>query len=126
MVYNGTDEKTPFPMRCGVIDNAPSGIRSRNVETTGSPNTLLSGDCQKRTFRLAVAATGEFTTWAGNQLNAMISITNTVNNINAIYERDLGVHFTLVTNNSLIFTDPATDPYETASSPTTAILSANG
>lgn len=119
-VYNKRDYSIPANLKvsCGVKDE---------IQTPQPLNktTAVLGDCMLRTYNFAVAATGEFTTWAGGQANAVASITATLASINLIYERDMGIHFTLVTNNNVIFTNAATDPYATASFPTQAILDAN-
>ena len=77
--------------------------------SAGSPMTPVTSG--KRTFRLAVAATAEYTTWAGSQANALTYITITINNILALYQRDLNISFTIVSPNSILFTNAATDPY---------------
>lgn len=70
---------------------------------------------QIRKFRLAVATTGEFTqAFAGNTDDALAEAINMVNLINKIYESEASVTFGLIadtTNKTLIFTDPATDPF---------------
>lgn len=85
----------------------------RSVLTNVNPNTYRTnaGDCKRRTYRLAVATTAEYTSWAGSQANAMAYLTITVNNVMAIFSRDLNIRFSLVTNNSILFTNAATDPY---------------
>ena len=113
--YNtGTDE-----IRCGV-EELEQTVKELKLKTT----TQL-GDCMLRTYNLAIAATGEFTTSLGGQSNAVASITATIANVNLIYERDLGIHFNLIVNNSIVFTNAATDPYPTVSFPTQALLDAN-
>jgi len=89
------------------------------------PMAPTAGDGKKRTFRIAVAATGEYTSWAGSQANALTSITTTINNVTAIYERDATISFTLVSNNSILYTNAASDPYATVSFPTNATLTSN-
>ena len=81
---------------------------------------LFSNGAQLRTFRIAVAATGEYTNFfrqAGDsdqqaKQRALNQIVVSINRINLIFRRDLAVTFALVPNNSdIVFTDPATDPY---------------
>ena len=69
-----------------------------------------------RTYRLAMAATGEYTTFHGGTAAAgQAAVTTTVNRINMVYERDLSVRMTLVANNiNLIYTNAGTDPYTDA------------
>lgn len=66
-----------------------------------------------RTYRLAVAATGEYTTFhGGTRAAGLAAIVTTFNRVNQIYERDLSLRMVLVEGNqNLVFTDPATDPY---------------
>jgi len=73
-----------------------------------------------RTVRLAMACTGEYglyhSTIQGNEPNIadpLAAIVTVVARSNVVYEQDVAVHFNLVANNDLlIFTDPATDPYD--------------
>ncbi len=75
---------------------------------------------QLRTYRLACAATGEYTAFHGGTVAAgLAAIVTSVNRVNQIYERDLAVRMVLVANNNLIvYTNPATDPYSNNSGST--------
>lgn len=66
-----------------------------------------------RTYRTAIAATGEYTAFHGGTVAAAMSaIVTTTNRVNAVYERDLAIRFVLVANNHLVvYTNPATDPF---------------
>ena len=66
------------------------------------------------TYRLAMAATGEYTIFHGGTVaDGMAAIVTAVNRINQIYERDVAVRLILIANNNLIvYTDPLTDPYD--------------
>ena len=71
-----------------------------------------------RTYRLAAAATAEYTqAYGGGTVQGGLSaITTTINLVNAIYERDLAIRMTLIAGEaSIIFTDTATDGYTTDS-----------
>ncbi|MCK5917714.1 MAG: hypothetical protein KAG34_04785 [Cocleimonas sp.] len=69
-------------------------------------------------YRIAIAATGEYTRIQGGTVALGLSaIATTLNRINQIYERDLGVHFTLADNNdAIIFTDAYNDPFSNGKS----------
>lgn len=70
-----------------------------------------SGD-QLTTYRLAVNTAGEYVQTpaiGGTAANALIAITNTITNVNAVYQAEVAVAFQIVDTN--IFTDPATDPF---------------
>ncbi|MEM0962289.1 MAG: reprolysin-like metallopeptidase [Bacteroidota bacterium] len=69
-----------------------------------------------QTFRFAVATRGEYTAQRGGTVEAGLSaVVRSVNRVAAIFERDLAVSFQLVAqNDDIIFTDGATDPYDTS------------
>lgn len=66
-----------------------------------------------RTYRLACAATGEYTAFFGGTVTAGLSaITTAVNRVTGVYETEVSVRMVLVANNNLIvYTNGATDPY---------------
>ncbi|GIK20330.1 MAG: hypothetical protein DYG93_05290 [Leptolyngbya sp. PLA2] len=68
---------------------------------------------QLRTYRLANAATGEYTQYHGGTKTAgMAAITTAINRVNQVYEVEVAIRMILVGNNDLIvYTNPATDPY---------------
>ncbi len=81
----------------------------------------VSSGSTLRTYRLALAATGEYTAVVGNgtvagALSAQVQV---INRVNGIYERDLAIRLMIVANNNLIiYTDAATDPYTNSSGST--------
>ena len=94
--------------------------------------TSRSGDCQLRQYRLALACTGEYAQFYNDEddsngdiiSDAFSNMVIMVNQVNGIYEQDLGITFIIVNgNNQLIFTDPNTDPYTNNS--TSAMLDEN-
>lgn len=97
--------------RCLVTDqelpkDAPN-FQKRNQAVKVSSGTSL------RTYRVAIAATGEYTAFHGGTVaGGMAAIVTTLNRVVGIYERDLSVRMTLVANNNLIvYTNAGTDPY---------------
>ncbi len=66
-----------------------------------------------RTYRLAVAATGEYTAARGGSVaSALAAMTVSVNRVTGVYEKELGVRMVLVANTNLvIYTNANTDPY---------------
>ena len=87
--------------------------------------TLLATGTSLRTYRLAVAATAEYTANRGGTVaSAQAAILTTVNRVTGVYERELAVRLLLVRNDgSLIYTNASTDPY-TNNSPN-SLLSEN-
>lgn len=88
-------------------------------------NERNANDSNLRTFRLAVACTGEYAQFHLNDQNVPASATDevkkaavlaainvTVTRVNAVYERDLALTMILVANNDdVIFLNPSTDPF---------------
>ena len=74
---------------------------------------------QIRTFRIAISSTGEYTSYWGddddsngsNQEDALAAVASTLNRINEVFEQDLNIRLELVSDISLLFEDPTTDPY---------------
>lgn len=77
------------------------------AQPTGSSTTQ-----QLRTYRLAMAATGEYTQHFGSKSNALAQIVTSLNRVNGIYINDLAVKLQLVGNNDfIVFEDPNADEY---------------
>lgn len=78
-----------------------------------------------RTYKIAVACTGEYAQFhGGTVVDAMAAIATTINRVVGIYEREFSVRMEIVANNdSLIFLDGTTDPY--SNSDGAAMLSQN-
>jgi len=83
-----------------------------------SPN--VTSGVNLRTYRLAVAATAEYTnrfrqtgdTDAQARARALEQIVIIMNRVNGVYDRDVAIRMVLVANqDSIIYTDPATDPF---------------
>lgn len=71
-----------------------------------------SGD-QLRTYRLALACTGEYAQFHGGTVSSVLSaMVVTMNRVNGVYERDFSVTMEIIGNNDdLIFLNAITDPY---------------
>ncbi|MBI5101158.1 MAG: zinc-dependent metalloprotease, partial [Nitrospirae bacterium] len=72
-----------------------------------------SSGTQLRTYRLAVAATGEYTAYFGGTVPlGLAAVVSAVNRVTGIYEAEVAVRLQLVENNNLIvYTNQFTDPY---------------
>ncbi len=78
----------------------------------GSNDVPEYGSCQLRTYRLALAATAEYTAYHGNATMAAAAQVTTMNRVNGVFEKDIAITMTLIANNSLlIYTNANTDPY---------------
>lgn len=103
------------PFRCFVEGSVDRG------ETTGAERKLpKSFGGSSRSYRLAVAATGEYTAFFRqtgdtddqSKRRALGEIVRLVSRLNQVYSRELAIQFTLVGKElDIIYTDPAKDPY---------------
>ena len=68
-------------------------------------------------YRIAIAATGEYVAKSGGTVaSALSAIVTTLSRVNEVYEKDLGIHLTLIENNDLlIYVDAQSDPYDASS-----------
>lgn len=118
-----------------------SATVGKGAAGSGSKSGLTLNKVQSgttlRTYRLAVACTGEYAAFFGGTVaNAMAAIVSAVNRVDGVYETELAVRLVLIGNNNLIvYTNSGTDPYsnnngstmlgENQSNLTTVIGSAN-
>jgi len=106
--------KTPF-IEEGQILNLDGS--SKAVELAQKFPTSQCRAAQLRTYRLALACTGEYAKAATGKASptvaqTMAKIVTTINRVTTVYELEAGIHFNLVANNSTIaYTNPATDPF---------------
>jgi hypothetical protein len=87
--------------------------------TTGLPNDNLL-----RTYRLALACTGEYAAAVGGstptKAAVLAQMVTSINRVSGVYEQELAVRLVLVAaNDQLIYLDAATDPYTNLSNTTT-------
>lgn len=101
-----TETDSPEPWRETVIGPAATTVRTATAPITSS-------GAVRHTYRLALAATGEYSQYHGGTITATLAaLTATVDHLNAIFERELAVRFILVEQTpQLIYLDPAADPY---------------
>jgi subtilisin-like proprotein convertase family protein len=78
-----------------------------------APVAKMTGDCQLRTYALALACTGEYAQYHGGTKPLVMAAYNVaMTRINGIYEKDNTVTMIMVPNtDQLIFLNAATDPY---------------
>ena len=120
IAYRKRDLETGKQMRCEVdgADLSTSGLSAhlKNLVPKVSSGATL------RTYRLAMAATGEYTAFHGGRvIDALAAIVTTMNRVDGIYEREVSVRMVLVANNdAILYTNALTDPYANTSGDLTA------
>lgn len=97
-------------LQCKVINNT-------DKEDHLSAQSRAVGDCMFRTYRIAVACTGEYSDYhGGTTADALAAINATLTRVNAVYEKELSLSLELVTNNTdIIYLDRSTDPFPSIS-----------
>jgi hypothetical protein len=102
------------PFHCDVKGESPEKALTA---TKAAPLPAAASGTQLRTYRLALAATGEYSTavCAPNAaavdcaMNAMVV---SMNRVDGVYEREVAIRMVLIANDNLIvYTDGTTDPY---------------
>lgn len=94
-------------LMCLVEDSIESD-KNTNLEDV---NRLNDGNL--RTYRLALACTGEYAQFHGGTVtDALAAMNTTMTRVNGIFEKELALRMVIVANNTqVIFTNPATDPF---------------
>jgi hypothetical protein len=101
------------PFHCDFADENSGGHKSPS--TAAAPAAAVGGTL--RTYRLALACTGEYAAYYGGTVAlAQGGMVTTMNRVNGIYEKELAIRMVLVNNTSICFTNAATDPYQNISS----------
>ena len=104
-------DKNHLYFNCTLLGiDSPGALEITDLINSGL--NIYSGD-ELRTYRLAVACTGEYTQYHGGRVeDGLAAIVVVINRINGIIETEIAVRFELVPNNNLIvYRDPETDPY---------------
>ena len=113
--FTYTKTKTYFtsPLFC----KTKKAILLKQSKLKTKTKKIFSGELRK--FRIAISATGEYTSFWGdnddsngsNAEDAFASVVSTLNRINVIFERDLNIRLELVSDSNLLYEDPNIDPF---------------
>jgi hypothetical protein len=118
--YKGNVSESSEPFTCNV-----GGNKTENAKLSSpiAPEAFSNGT-QLRTYRLAVAATKEYTNFFGGNVNTAFGmVQTTVNRLIVIYRRELASTFMLVTGTSHVFTNANDGGYPEATNSMVADLS---
>ncbi|MDR3504370.1 MAG: zinc-dependent metalloprotease family protein [Legionella sp.] len=108
VVYKKKDFISTNHFKCNV-QSVNQGFKA----LTRNPSFAHFNACQLKTYRLAMAATAQYTQYYGGTINDALSAqATTMNRVNGIYEIDMAITMQIIANNDqIIFTDPNTQPY---------------
>lgn len=111
---NAALSQTQQHFSCGTLNTPAIEWQQNNSTSAYSKETNKSAGESLLTYKLAMAATAEYTAvFGGDKKAALGAITATVNRINEIFERDLAIHLELVSGTEIVYTDSSNDPYYT-------------
>lgn len=81
--------------------------------TLNNTGAKAQGDCQLRKYRLALAASAEYTFFhGGTKALALAAMNTTMARVNGVYENDFAITLQIVANSDLlIYLNAGTDPY---------------
>jgi len=107
--------RRPGSFVCHVGDKESIGLPVPIIKSIPVSNSPISVTGQTlRTYRLALAATGEYTAFFGGTVNGAMQngIVPAMNRVNEIYQREFALRMILIPNNNvIIYTNGGTDPY---------------
>ncbi|MFK8058208.1 MAG: reprolysin-like metallopeptidase [Saprospiraceae bacterium] len=105
-----------------------TALGDTEAEPVQGKDLARAGDCQLRTYRLAVATTAEYSTvvlgastagTAADEMIVMNHVVTSINQINGFYERDITTRWILIDNlTDIFYFDGASDPYTNGTSTT--------
>ncbi|MCC7216517.1 MAG: Ig-like domain repeat protein [Burkholderiales bacterium] len=104
------------PNRAGFYEHPPldpGGRMTAHIRSLIASAPQAASGTQLRTYRTAVAATGEYTAYHGGTVPlGQGAIVTAMNRVNGIYEAEVAVRMVLVANNDLlVYTNAGSDPY---------------
>ncbi len=100
------------PFLCGTEDVTDKKFLSQTDDAE-----VKAGDCVFRSYRLAVATTGEYSNYFGvfdasGSATILSAVTTTINRVNQVYEKDLTIRLILIEETVEVFYyNAATDPF---------------
>jgi hypothetical protein len=112
-VYREEDSGFPSVPGCTTFGEPMKLEKEPGENAQGGGLTAQRAGPTLRTYRLAVATTGEYTQrFGGTVSTSLAQVVATTNRVNQIWLAEFSVQFQLVANNDqVIYTDPNTDPY---------------
>ena len=105
--------KTDFACKVHDLDNLVDKPSDTHIHASPSAKISAAAPSQNLiTYRLALAGTGEYTqSQGGTSSKAYASMVTTINRVNEIYQRDLGVKLQLVSDETIVYNNSSSDPY---------------
>jgi len=86
---------------------------AQQIKQLVAENPFVMTGPQLRTYRTAIATTGEYTTFHGGTVPlGLAAVVTALNRVTGVYEAEFAIRMVLIPNNDLIiYTNASTDPY---------------
>ncbi len=113
-VFKSQRKAGQLPWTCSTVDQKL--VTDLNVQIANT-NILARSGGDLKTMRLAQSCNGEYSNYFGATSSAQVALVlaafnATLTRCNGVYEKDLALHLNLIANTtSVIYYNPATDPY---------------
>ncbi|MBL0048018.1 MAG: T9SS type A sorting domain-containing protein [Bacteroidetes bacterium] len=106
--YDKKNAPSSSPFQCETSNEI---ISKKAIES--NLTALRTSGANLRTYRLALACTGEYAAFHGGTTPlALAAMVTSVNRVNGVYESEVAIRLVLIANNNLlVYTNAATDPY---------------
>ncbi|MFK7757696.1 MAG: reprolysin-like metallopeptidase [Flavobacteriales bacterium] len=113
--FNEIDVLTPESIEDDKKEVGKERIKSKAelIKDSRLIKSMAASGAQLRTYRLAVATTGEYTTFHGGTVSAGLSaIATSMLRVNGVYETEVAIRMVLVNDNdAIVYTNGSTDPF---------------
>ena len=109
IAYDKKDFLTNKKMNCEVTDHVDYPDLEKGFNQEGE----RTGDGKLRTYRLALACTGEYAAFHGGTVaGVMAAMNKSITRVNGVYEKEHSITMTMIANNDvLIYLNGNSDPY---------------
>ena len=108
IAYDKKDFFTSKKMNCEVTDH----VDYPELEKGFNQDAERTGDGKLRTYRLALACTGEYAAFHGGTLvGVMAAMNKSITRVNGVYEKEYSITMSMVANNDVLIYLNASDPY---------------
>lgn len=105
IVYDQKNFQTNKILKCGVTNNTLHLRPIHQLNQFANFNT-----CVSRQYRLAMAATYQYTQYFGGKANAEAAQVTTINRVNGIYQTNLAITLQFISNNNILICESQACP----------------
>ncbi len=109
MLYTATDVRPDVTRSCGTLDEEIAQGAKEIAPSIAAGTVSPAVFSPMKVVEIATETDGEYTAALGGSANANSDILSVMNGVQAIYQRDIGLTFSVVFQHN--WTDAATDPY---------------